>query len=137
MSKQDRQGVRKASDLERKYEFGDISKQKEANSKQSIQMNQLSQMVSQFMTTTNGKLTELDYDMQYIEEQLASMKLQIYPVGAVYTSVNNADPSRLFGGTWELLAEGHLLIGLEAESEESLPEILETAPTCYIWQRTN
>lgn len=136
MSKQDRQGVRRASDLERKYELGGISKQKETNDKQSMQISQLLQTVSQFMSTTNSKLIELDYDMQYVEEQLASVKLQIYPVGAVYTSVNDTDPSRLFGGTWELVAEGHLLVGLEEQSEDSLPEILKTAPTCYIWQRT-
>ena len=30
----------------------------------------------------------------------------IYPVGAVYTSVNNTNPSTLFGGTWETIAGG-------------------------------
>ena len=33
----------------------------------------------------------------------------IYPVGAVYISVNNTSPANLFGGTWEALDEGYAL----------------------------
>lgn len=34
----------------------------------------------------------------------------IYPVGSIYMSVNNTNPSTLFGGTWEAI-EGQFLIG--------------------------
>lgn len=27
-----------------------------------------------------------------------------YPIGAIYLSVDNANPSKLFGGTWEQIA---------------------------------
>lgn len=33
----------------------------------------------------------------------------IYPVGAVYLSVNSTSPASLFGGTWEALDEGYAL----------------------------
>lgn len=33
----------------------------------------------------------------------------IYPVGSIYLSVNNVDPSTLFGGTWERI-EGKFLL---------------------------
>lgn len=33
----------------------------------------------------------------------------IYPIGAIYMSVNNTDPSNLFGGTWEKLENKFLL----------------------------
>ena len=36
----------------------------------------------------------------------------IYPVGAVYISVNSTSPATLFGGTWERIAQGRTLIGL-------------------------
>lgn len=35
---------------------------------------------------------------------------KVYPVGAVYISVNDVDPSTLFGGTWERLEQGKFLI---------------------------
>ncbi len=34
---------------------------------------------------------------------------QIYPIGSIYLSVNNANPSNLFGGTWEQIKDRFLL----------------------------
>lgn len=33
----------------------------------------------------------------------------IYPVGSIYMSVNNADPGTLFGGTWQQIEDTFLL----------------------------
>lgn len=33
----------------------------------------------------------------------------VYPVGSIYLSVNNANPSTLFGGTWEQIEDKFLL----------------------------
>ena len=35
----------------------------------------------------------------------------IYPVGTIYTSVQNVSPASFLGGTWEALNEGRVLIG--------------------------
>lgn len=38
----------------------------------------------------------------------------IYPVGAIYMSVNSTDPAVLFGGVWKPLDQGRVLIGAGA-----------------------
>jgi len=61
MSKQDRQGARTISDLERKYEFEAISGHGENSfSGLARQINSLNQTLAQFMATTNGNITELE-----------------------------------------------------------------------------
>lgn len=37
--------------------------------------------------------------------------LAAYPVGSIYMSTNSTSPATLFGGTWEALDEGRVLIG--------------------------
>ena len=37
--------------------------------------------------------------------------LDAYPVGSIYMSVMGTSPSELFGGTWEAIAKGSVLIG--------------------------
>ena len=44
---------------------------------------------------------------------LAEIMLTLYPVGAVYISVNNTSPASLFGGTWKSIG-GRFLLGADA-----------------------
>lgn len=39
------------------------------------------------------------------------IKLLAYPIGSIYMSVNSTDPSELFGGKWEAIAPGRVLVG--------------------------
>lgn len=127
MSKQDRQGVRTPADLERKYELGQISAQKDTSSKQSNQIAQMSQTLSQFMANVNAEIAALNKSMEKVRNNS-------HPVGSVYISFDSSEPS--LDGEWELLAEGHLLVGLDQASEEALPELLQINDTCYLWKRT-
>lgn len=64
MSKQDRQQVRTPADVERKYNLGqstsDVSKLLSMMQKQSQQLGQLSQTLSQFIASTNTRLSALE-----------------------------------------------------------------------------
>lgn len=61
----------------------------------------------------------------------------VYPVGSIYLSLSNSDPSIIFGGTWEKIEEGYMLMssGENFETgdyiEAGLPNITGTlgAPT--------
>lgn len=37
----------------------------------------------------------------------------IYPIGSIYMSFNSTDPYLLFGGTWERIAKGQTLVGVD------------------------
>lgn len=43
-----------------------------------------------------------------------NVMLAAYPIGSIYMSTNSTDPGTLFGGTWQALNEGRVLIGASA-----------------------
>jgi hypothetical protein len=38
----------------------------------------------------------------------------IYPVGTIYLSINNINPSTFLGGTWELWGQGKTIVGVDS-----------------------
>ena len=44
-----------------------------------------------------------------VNEAINKNWLTIYPIGSIYMSVNNVDPSTIFGGTWEQIKDRFLL----------------------------
>lgn len=42
----------------------------------------------------------------------------IHPIGSIYMSMNNINPSNLFGGTWRLIAPGQVLVGVNELSPQ-------------------
>ncbi len=47
-----------------------------------------------------------------------SVLLKVYPVGSIYISIINTNPSTLFGGTWMAFAIGQTLIGVDTSQTE-------------------
>lgn len=115
--KQDRQGVRRASDLEQKYGFGAVFKNQEARMEQQSQ-----QLAAQSMTTEQFRqyaisyfskmdeaMAKLSKENQVLSENLGKYWETVYPVGAVYVSLAENDPKTLFGGSWERIKDTFLL----------------------------
>ena len=44
-----------------------------------------------------------------VREAVSNNWLTIYPIGSIYMSVNNVDPSTIFGGTWQQIKDRFLL----------------------------
>ena len=43
-------------------------------------------------------------------DQINRLASQLYPVGSIYMNVNNVDPAAIFGGTWERMPAGRMLV---------------------------
>lgn len=61
---------------------------------------------------------------------------KIYPVGSIYTTVINTNPSTLFGGTWTRFAEGKTLFGVKS-SETEFNTILKTGGSKALQSHTH
>lgn len=62
----------------------------------------------------NGDIQTLPYaqlseQINNLQNQLNQMWKTIYPVGAIYISVNSTSPGTLFGGSWERIQDRFLL----------------------------
>lgn len=67
------------------------------------------------------------------------------PIGSIYISVINQNPSNYFGGTWEQFANGRTLVGVDTSQTEfnsvektggSQPHNnLQPYITVYMWKR--
>ena len=57
---------------------------------------------------TAGSLNDI---VSTLVEEIRSVPSSIYPVGSIYMSMNATDPSVLFGGSWDKLEDGRVLIG--------------------------
>ncbi len=44
--------------------------------------------------------------------------LKAYPIGSIYTSINNVNPSTLFGGKWTAFAKGKTLFGVDTADNQ-------------------
>lgn len=131
MSKQDRQGVRRASDLEQKYSFGRVfSNQSKLNEEQEQQLDTQRLTLSQFVSyastaikslqndlaAANNRISTFDNSLQslsdkdsQIEKQITDYWQTIYPIGHIYVSLDETSPETLFGGKWERIEDGFLL----------------------------
>lgn len=43
---------------------------------------------------------------------------EIYPIGAIYLSINSTNPNKLFGGAWRQIAQGRTLVGVDTSDTD-------------------
>ena len=80
--------------------------------------------------TLTGNKTTSDLGISYDDltdkpsiPTLASIFNAVYPVGSIYTSTSNANPSTIFGGTWVAFGSGKTLVGVDSgDTDFSLAE---------------
>ena len=49
----------------------------------------------------------------------------VYPIGSIYMSTNSVNPSELFGGVWEVFAQGRTIIGAGINEGRSFANLQE------------
>jgi hypothetical protein len=59
-----------------------------------------------------------------------------FPVGAIYMSMNNTNPSTYFGGTWSLIAPGRVLVGVDT-SQAEFNTVNKTGGSKYLQKHTH
>ena len=75
------------------------------------------------ITSKNNKFS-LDVDGNLVVNSITTNNqanfnvLSVYPVGSIYLSVNDTNPTTLFGGSWELFGSGRCLVGVDTEQTE-------------------
>lgn len=63
------------------------------------------------------KADTVSYDGNYksfIDAFVSACLLKIYPVGSIYMSIKDVDPSTFLGGTWERWGQGRVPVGVDA-----------------------
>ena len=88
----------------------------------------ITEMTNQELTVAlelvNEKIAQLENQNEKLNEEIKATNDSIpssesildkaYPIGSIYISIDNTDPSELFGGTWETYAEGKTLVGVDS-----------------------
>lgn len=121
--------AKKGGELMNNYEYIKDAFTKEEN-KTNLEVNHLkveciSSKSNKFELDSEGNLTVKSITTDNHQENGNNLNIlnAVYPVGAIYLSVNNTHPSVLFGGTWEEIAKGRTLVGINtADTDFNIPE---------------
>ena len=81
---------------------------------------ELEKKVNSNTTNIENNTLSINNSKQELESKINSNFDKVYPVGSIYISTSSANPSTIYGGTWERYGRGKTLVGLnESETEFS------------------
>ena len=79
---------------------------------------ELEKKVNSNTTNIENNTLSINNSKQELESKINSNFDKVYPVGSIYISTSSANPSTIYGGTWERYGQGKTLVGLnESETE--------------------
>ena len=64
-----------------------------------------------YTVKTDQKISNIENEIGQLKPEGTLTLLDAYPIGSIYMSVNSTSPADLFGGTWEEIAGGRVLMG--------------------------
>lgn len=70
--------------------------------------------ISEFQTKIDNNTSLINNNTSSINNMLNT----VYPVGSIYMSINNTNPSTIFGGTWVSWGAGKVPVGVNASETE-------------------
>jgi microcystin-dependent protein len=77
--------------------------------------NYLNQILTEELDSKESNLRQL---IQQNTSNISNMLNTVYPIGSIYMSVNNTNPSTIFGGTWVSWGAGKVPVGVNANETE-------------------
>lgn len=66
----------------------------------------------------DSKISEFQTEINNNTSSINNMLNTVYPVGSIYMSINNTNPSTIFGGTWVSWGAGKVPVGVNASETE-------------------
>lgn len=78
---------------------------------------------------TKTKLDETTNPWNYMSVKWTSAMLAFYPVGAVYLTYTNTNPSSIMGGTWVQFSQGRVLVGQGTGSDGTTSQTFNAGAT--------
>ena len=93
------------------------------NKSQQKDLEEIAKQYNQNETDLNNTYAEVADENNYltekqIKELIQESKLEMYPVGSIYISTSEQNPSEYIGGKWESYAQGRTLIGVGTGTDE-------------------
>ena len=73
----------------------------------STPLESIARVIDSLDISTNSRINAPS--IRAVNEGIKSNWLSIYPIGSIYMSVNNVNPSTVFGGTWQQIKDRFLL----------------------------